>query len=107
MIQSVTVNNPYGESLVLPLRSSLENEGLLIFSITGLGAPKATVNGKGGVGFDGIRVNSVLADARQIILTIAIPSTGITEEIAREKLYKYFPSKNLINLEIETETRVN
>lgn len=105
MIQSVTAKNPTGESLTLPLRSSLEQEGLLIFSITGLGSPKASVNGIGGVSYDGIRVNSIVAESRQIILTIANPRQGLLGEENRLKIYQYFPSKSIITFYVQSEIR--
>lgn len=105
MIQAVRVTNPSGETLELNLRSSFENEGLLIFNMTGLGSAKATANGVGGVYYDGVRVNSVSLDARTISMTVAIPKQGLSEEIARAKIYKFFPIKKTILLEIITDIR--
>lgn len=104
MIETVWVTNPGGETLKLNLRTSQEDEGLLIFNITGLGSPKATVNGVGGPTFDGLRVNSVVADARHLLMTLAIPPQ-VNEEQTKEKVYRYFPIKKEITLRIKTGFR--
>ena len=103
MIETVWIKNQNGDQLDINLRSSKEDLGLLIFSITGLGAPKATVNGIGGPSFDGVRVNSIKTDARHMILTITIPVVGTAEEKARALIYEYFPVKQLILFGIKTE----
>jgi len=94
--------NQNGDQLDINLRSSQEEVGLLIFNMTGLGSPVATVNGIGGPSFDGVRVNSVKADARHMVLSLAIPGVGEAEEEARALIYEFFPVKQTIILGVKT-----
>lgn len=104
MIKSVWVINPNGNYLELDLRKSGYQTGLYVFNLEGIGSPVATVNGKGGPNFDGVRVNSVRADARQITFSVALPGPGAIEEEAKAKLYEYFPSKKEITFGVVTDS---
>ena len=104
-IEQVWIQNPSGEYLELNLATSGEDEGLVVFSMEGLGSPAATVNGQGGPNFDGIRVSSVQVDARHIVLTLAVSETGYPEEEARKKIYNYFPIKQNILVGIKTDLK--
>lgn len=103
MIQSIWVQNQNGDRLDLSLTDSGFEHGLVVFSLEGLGSPKADVNGEGGPGFDGIRVNSVTGGSRQIILTLAIQGTGSAEETARDMIYQYFPFKQEVVFGVNTD----
>lgn len=103
MIQSVWVENQNGDRLDLPLSTSGEEHGIYVFNTEGLGSPVATVNGTGGPAFDGIRVNSVRADARHLMLSLAIPEGGDREEEAKALIYKHFPVKQLVTFGIVTD----
>ena len=105
MIQSVWAINPDGERLDLNLASSSEEEGIVVFNMTGLGPPVATINGTGGPNFDGLRVASVRADARYLVITLAVSKQGVQEEQARRTIYKYFPVKQEITFGITTDTK--
>lgn len=105
MIKTVWVQNPSGAILDLNLRSSGDDHGLLIFNMTGLGPPKANVNGQGGPNFDGVRVNSTRVNERHITLTLAVQGTDLIEENAKDKIYTYFPIKQQILLGVETDTK--
>lgn len=105
MIQSLWVRNQNGAHLDLPLRTSIEESNIAIYNVEGLGSPVATVNGTGGPGFDGIRVNSIRTDARHITLSLAIPNSGEVEELARALIYQHFPVKQYITLGVKTDER--
>ena len=100
MIETLWITNPDGDTLELDMRSSDTDHGLLIFNMTGLGPPKATVSGTAGPGYDGIRGSFVRADARHMVLTLAVTATGADEEIAKQLIYDYFPIKETIILGI-------
>lgn len=102
MIETVWVENPDGDRLEMGLRTSGDELGLVVFNLEGLGPPQATINGTGGPGFDGIRANSVRADMRQIILTLAVQGGTLDEESVRAMIYHYFPSKQVITFGINT-----
>lgn len=105
MIQSIWVQNQNGARLDLPLRTSIEENNIAIYNVEGLGSPVATVNGTGGPGFDGIRVNSIRTDARHITISFAIPNAGDREEEAKALLYQFFPVKQYITLGVKTDKR--
>lgn len=103
MIRSLWVINPNGERLDLNLASSGQYTGLVVFNLEGLGPPVASVNGVGGPGFDGIRVNSVRADSRTLSLSLAVQGFGSVEESAKALIYKFFPIKRSIIFGVETD----
>lgn len=103
MIQSFWVENQNGDRLELSMSNSGTEHGLVIFNVEGLGSPVATTNGAGGPNFDGMKVSSVVADARQIVITLAVSGFGDREEAARATVYKYFPVKQKIRLEVHTD----
>ena len=105
MIQTIWVKNPSGNILELNLRSSDQEVGLIVFNLTGLGPPKATVNSSGGPNFDGVRVTSVGADARHLLLTLAVANGLILEEDAKQKIYTFFPIKQEITFGIKTDRK--
>lgn len=106
MIRTVWTTNPSGETLVLNLRSSQEDLGLLIFNLTGLGPPKATVNAQGGPNFHGTRVSSVRTDYRNLVLTLAVVGSAVdVEEAAKQLVYKHFPIGQLITFGILTDRK--
>lgn len=105
MIQTLRVTNPLGNTLQLDLDSSLDDHGILVFNLTGLGPPKAVINAIGGPAYDGTDVNLVRTDPRHIVLTLAIPRGGTTEETAKQKIYTYFPIKQEIIFRVTTGTK--
>ena len=105
MIKMVWSKIPSGDILELNLRSSDREVGLLVFNITGIGPPKATVNSSGGPNFDGVRVSSVRTDARHLLITLAVVGGGVSEEEAKKKVYTYFPIKQEILFGITTDEK--
>lgn len=99
----ITSMNPSEYILNLDMGRSGEWQGLTVFSMDGLGPPKATVDGVGGPNIDGILVTSVKTDARHMMLTLAVvPYAFGTEEEAKQKIYDAFPIKQEITVRIET-----
>lgn len=104
MIQTIKITNPNSEQLSLVLRTSEQDHGILVFNLEGLGSPKATVSGLSGPTYDGIRGYFVIADARHILLTLAVSSRGDAEEVSKKKIYDYFPVKEQIKFQVLTDT---
>ncbi len=105
MIKRILITNPAGDTLNLNLRSSLDDHGLLIFNLTGLGSPKATVSGLSGPTYDGITGEFVRTDARHLLLTLAIPGRGDAEETAKQTVYDFFPVKEEIIFNVTTDIK--
>lgn len=104
MIKSLTVTNPKGESLKLELTRP-ERSGLIIQSIEGLGPTKATINTSETATMDGSLFNSARASNRNIVITFALMFAPTIED-SRHKIYKYFPVKKRVRLDVETDTRL-
>lgn len=102
MIESIWIQNQYGDSLELNLRTSEKDSGITIFNMEGLGSPVTSVNSSGGPGFDGVVANSINVDPRSINLTLAIPTPGVTEATAKGLVYRHFPIKTPLRLGVET-----
>jgi hypothetical protein len=103
MITAIDIENSNGDSLYLDLKTSEKDEDIIIFNITGLGPPKATVNATGGLLLDGSDVNSVRTDARHIVLTLTVTASGDAEETAKANIYNVFQIKDLIKLTAWTD----
>lgn len=103
MINSIKVTNHHGESLSIDLRSPWE-AGLAVMSIDGLGPPKANIAMSELSSADGSVFNSAKVPKRNIVLHFKILDLPTVED-ARHILYKYFPIKKKIRLEINTDSR--
>lgn len=110
MIKSVTVTNHLGESLTLELTGP-EKSGLAIQEITGIGPSKADINVVEIVTKDGGDFNSTRLTSRNIVITlVCVDKKGdptFTVEDGRHLSYKYFPIKNEITLQFETDNRTS
>jgi len=105
MITDLYITNPGGSTLNLNLRTSKDDHGILVFNLTGLGSPTATVTGLTGPNYDGIRGYFVKADARHLLLTLAIPVRGSSlEEFAKDLVYDHFQVKGEIIFRVKTES---
>lgn len=117
MIKAVTVTNFKNESLRMEL-SSPEKSGLLVYNITGIGGPTASINSTDMATVDGAQFNSARAQTRNIVLTLAFMDQSNTPdengnysystrniEQSRHKAYKYFPAKKPLSLMFETDER--
>lgn len=103
MIRSITVTNPKNESLVLELAHP-EKSGLIIKSVSGLGPPKASVNSTDLATTDGALFSSARASTRNIVFSLGLMFAPTIED-ARQKTYKYFPLKKMIEIAVETDNR--
>lgn len=103
MIKSITVVNPRNESLKLTLKNPIASGGIAVLGVTGLGPTKAEVNTTVISTMDGVRVNSVRAGSRNVVLTLAFVGNDV--ETIRQKTYRYFPIKKKVSLVIETDNR--
>lgn len=106
MIQSVTVTNDLGESIVLGIGAP-DKSGLLISEIDGIDPDRANINLIDMSTIDG----SVYSSARFPSRTITISMYYVeqhdydTIEDLRHLSYKYFPLKQKVNLMFETDNR--
>jgi len=105
MIEKLWITNPADDTLELDMRTSEATHGILIFNMTGLGSPKATVSGVSGPNVDGVRGTVVKTDARHIVLTLAVTARGDAEEVAKDKIYDYFPVRKTVDFRVTTGSR--
>lgn len=104
MIQSVTVTNHVGDTLVMPLARPHES-GFIITDISGLGPAKANINMSDYATIDGASYNSSRVEPRNIVITIRLLESPTIED-ARHRAYYYFPVKKPIRLRVTTDKRV-
>lgn len=107
MIHSFAITNHLGDRIKLDLWKP-ETSGFLIKSITGLGPVKATVNTTEVITNDGSIFNSSRLSQRNIVFHLIFVDTiyGETIEDVRQKSYKYFPAKKMVEIVIETDNRL-
>lgn len=107
MIHSFAITNHLGDRIKLDLWKP-EVSGFLIKSITGLGPVKATVNTTEVITNDGSIFNSSRLSQRNIVFHLIFVDTiyGETIEDVRQKSYKYFPAKKMVEIVIETDNRL-
>lgn len=84
------IKNPTGEVLNLSTSSKYT-----LYKITGLQPPASAVNTSNNATSDGVTVNSVRVDKRNLVLYIALESDV---EQSRLQLYRYFPLKKTITV---------
>lgn len=102
MIQSVTVTNHVGDSLQLILRNPLAS-GLVVSKIDGLGPVDANINMTDYAFLDGSRFNSAHVKPRNVILTLHPLEPDV--EGNRLTMYRFFPVKKQIKMEVLTSKR--
>jgi hypothetical protein len=106
MIKAITITNNLGESIRLDLADPWSS-GFIIKSIDGLGPSKATVNFTELATNDGAIDNSVRLNYRNIVLNLQFLDDNYDSiEDIRLLTYKYFPVKQNITFEIETDNRI-
>ena len=104
MIHKIEITNHLGQSVELELMFP-EKSGFIVQRIDGLGPAKANINNTELAGMDGAIFNSSRLLSRNIVLDIKF-LPGSTIEDTRLKSYKYFPTKNRVELKITSNTRV-
>ena len=102
MIYKLTATNHYGKTVVLDLLNP-ESNNFAVIGIDGLGPVEADVSIDKIVSSDGGIFNSARVNTRNIVISIIFLGTEIEKQ--RLETYKYFPVKQLVKLEIETENR--
>lgn len=100
MIKQITVTNPSGEKLVMPL-SDPWSSGLNITNITGLGPSKGSVTTSEIATSDGSRFVGSRYQERNIVFSIDYMMQPSVEE-NRKKTYRFFPVKKQVELRIDT-----
>lgn len=103
MIKSVTITN-YLQELVKIVLTEPESSGFIIRSIEGLGPAKANINLTELATLDGALDNGALLNTRNIVMSLIFVGTPTIED-TRLKSYKYFPIKQNLTFEIETDNR--
>lgn len=105
MIHSLEVKNYTGDKLLIELGKP-EKSGFRIISISGLGPCKSTINMTEVTTSDGALFNSARVGPRNIIIQIVFEGCGPDEiEALRQKTYKFFPIKQLVELSFVTDHR--
>ena len=104
MIKSVTIKNSFGDVVRMVLGEVEPYSGLLITSIDGLGPVKADINLTDIATQDGSNYNSSRANKRNIVLHVAFTYANTIEEV-RQSTYRYFPLKDKVLFQIETDNR--
>lgn len=95
------MENTKGEILTL----TQNEEKLQVVSITGLNPPNAQINSSSTANLDGAKYNSSKLLTRNIVITLKLNGTGITVENTRQKLYKFFPTKEWCKFYFKNENR--
>lgn len=104
MIKKITVTNDMAESVELELASP-EQSGFSVRGVDGLGPVKATINTRESAAQDGTIFNSARLGGRNIVFELGFLEKP-TIEAVRQSSYKYFPTKKMIEILIETDTRL-
>ena len=103
MIQSVSVINYLGETLVLDLMNP-EKSGFVVKSIKGIGPSKGIINTTEVSTNDGSIYNSARKTQRNIVMQLGFLWRDTIED-ARHLTYKYFPVKKQLTLIFTTDRR--
>ena len=103
MLKTIKITNYLGESLTMELAHP-EKSGLAITGVTGLNPPKATINSTELSSSDGSVYNSANVTSRNIVMTLRLLFNDSVED-SRQKIYKYFPIKKKLRIEIESSNR--
>lgn len=106
MINSFVITNYLGESLELEMCRP-EKSGFAITSVDGLGPVNANINTTEMSSIDGSIYNSARMNSRNIVFTLRyvdMVNKKSIEEL-RHILYRYFPTKKKVTVEINTDTR--
>lgn len=108
MIKSINVTNHLGESINLELARP-GTSGLAVLGVDGLGPSHASLSFSD-ARYDGGKFNSARMQKRNLVFRLGYFGSGsgsqqISIEDARIRTYKYFPNKELIKIEVETDSK--
>lgn len=105
MIESVTIINYLGDSIVMDLDNPYDS-GFAICSINGLGPVKANINVTELATDDGAFYNSARTQTRNITMSLKFFDTSQrTVEDVRLSSYKFFPIKKPVTFIVKTDNR--
>lgn len=84
------IENKLGEVLTL---TQIESEYQIV-QIEGLNPPPARVNLLNMANIDGARFNNSKLETRELVITVKLNGSGADVEANRQRLYRYFPTKD-------------
>lgn len=84
------IENKLGEVLTL---TQIESEYQIV-QIEGLNPPNAKINLLNMANIDGARFNNSKLETRELVITIKLNGSGADVEANRQRLYRYFPTKD-------------
>lgn len=105
MIKSVTATNFIGESITINLSEEFPDHGLILIGMDGVSSPTANINTTELASMDGDMFNSSKALKRNMTLQFMYTFAPTVED-ARQRTYRYFPTKKEVEIEIETDKRI-
>jgi len=86
---------------------SPEQSGFFIRNVDGLGPVKASISTSEVFTIDGSLFNSARANSRNIVLNLGFMNDYESSiESLRQNTYRYFPLKQLVTIEVETDNRI-
>lgn len=103
MIKSIVVTNHNHDSLELDLFHP-EWSGLIIDNIEGMGPPHADINSNEVATIDGGIFASARMTQRNLVISLSMMFDPLIED-SRLRVYKYFPIKKPVSVEIKTDYR--
>lgn len=84
------IENKLGEVLTL---TQIESEYQIV-QIEGLNPPNAKINLLNMANIDGARFNNSKLETRELVVTVKLNGSGADVEANRQRLYRYFPTKD-------------
>lgn len=106
MIKSFTINNGADDSFILEMSNPWDSR-VIIEKVDGLAPTKGTINTNALATSDGSVFNSARQDQRNIVFSFGLLedlNDGLIET-TRQKIYRMFPEKKKITIEVETDNR--
>lgn len=106
MIQSVKITNHKNESIEMILTRPETSEFIIgEGGIDGLGPEQTNINSTDNQIYDGASYDSAVTGVKNIVFHLLFDPVDGNVERVRHKCYKYFPTKELIKIEIYTDER--
>ncbi len=105
MIQSFTVVNHKGESILMDIKKP-EDTGFLVSSVTGTTPPESDVSSAEYALHDGSDLGNIRVTDREIVFTIIFyQDNNLNESVEklRWKMYQYFPLKKKITIKVTND----
>lgn len=103
MIKGIVITNHNNDSLALDLFHP-EWSGLIIDNIEGMGPPQANINANEVATMDGGIFTSARMQERNLVISLSMMFDPLIED-SRLRVYRYFPIKKPVSIEIMTDRR--